>query len=48
MSEPCTVIIGAPQLLDALRERAGGEGEVLTFGDHEALKALETITIAAA
>jgi hypothetical protein len=44
MSEPCTVIIGAPQLLDALRERAGGEGEVLTFGDQEALKALETIT----
>ncbi len=29
MSEPCTVIIGAPQLLDAFRERAGGEGEVL-------------------
>lgn len=44
MSEPCTVIIGASQLLDALRERAGGEGEVLTFADHEALKALETIT----
>jgi hypothetical protein len=43
MSEPCTVIIGAPSLLDALRERVGGEGEVLTFGDHEALKALETI-----
>ena len=44
MSESCTVIIGAQQFLDALRERAGGEGEVLTFGDHEALKALETIT----
>lgn len=43
MSESCTVIIGAPQLLDALRERAGGEGEVFTFGDHEALKAFETI-----
>jgi PilZ domain len=43
MSESCTVIIGAQQLLDALRERAGGEGEVITFGDHEALRALETI-----
>jgi hypothetical protein len=43
MSEPCTVIIGAQSLLDALRERAGGEGEILTFAEHEALKALETI-----
>jgi PilZ domain len=44
MSEPCTVIIGAPSLLDALRQRVGAEGEVLTFGDNEALRALETIT----
>jgi len=44
MSESCTVIIGAQQHLEALRERAGAEGEVLTFGDHEALRAFETIT----
>ena len=43
MSEPRTVIIGAPQLLDALRRHAGAEGEVLAFGDHDALKALELI-----
>jgi hypothetical protein len=44
MSDPCTVIIGAPQLLDALREHAGGEGEVLTFSDRDALAALDAIT----
>ena len=44
MSEPCTVVIGASQYLEALRERAGGDGEVLTFTDRDALKALETIT----
>ena len=44
MPDPRTVVIGAPQLLDALRRHAGREGEVLTFGDHEALQALELIT----
>jgi len=43
MSKPCTVIIGADDLLDVLRESAGG-GEVLIFSDTEALKALEAIT----
>jgi hypothetical protein len=43
MAEPRTVIIGAPKLLDALRSHAG-EGEILTFSDHDALKALEVIT----
>ena len=45
MSMPCTVIIGATELLDALRESAAaGGGEVLSFGDQEPLKALEAIT----
>ncbi len=43
MSEPCTVIIGAKQHLDSLRQRAGSAGEVLTFSDEEALSALEAI-----
>ena len=45
MSEPCTVVIGAPELLDALRERAGDNGDVLAFADHDALGALEAITV---
>src|SRR5918995_2561256 len=44
MSKPCTVIIGALELLDALRESAGEDNEVLTFSDNEPLKALEAIT----
>ena len=44
MSDSCTVVIGEAKLLDALRERAGTNGEVLAFSDHDALAALETIT----
>jgi len=45
MSTPCTIIIGAAELLDALRESAAAAGgEVLSFGDKEPLKALEAIT----
>ena len=44
MSTPCTVIIGATELLDALRESAAADGEVLSFSDKEPLKALEAIT----
>lgn len=44
MSTPCTVIIGAVELLEALRPSAAEDSEVLEFGDHEPLKALETIT----
>ena len=44
MSEPCTVVIGAPHLLDALREHAGGAGEVFTFSDRDVLGALDVIT----
>ncbi len=44
MWTPCTVIIGALELLDALQESAASSGEVLTFSDTEPLKALEAIT----
>ncbi len=44
MPDLCTVVIGAQQHLKALREHAGGHGEVLAFTDAEALDALETIT----
>jgi len=45
MSTPCTVIIGAAELLGTLRESAAaGGGEVLSFPDKEPLKALEAIT----
>jgi hypothetical protein len=45
VSEPCTVLIGAVDLLPALKQRAGDvNGEVLAFSDAEALRALEAIT----
>src|SRR5688572_25379427 len=45
MSTPCTVIIGALELLEALKDSVASEGgEVLTFSDNEPLKAIETIT----
>jgi len=45
VTEPCTVLIAAADLLPGLRERAGEiNGEVLTFADADALRALETIT----
>jgi hypothetical protein len=45
MSAPCTVVIGSPDLLPALRERTAtkAKGEVLTFSDQEPLLALEAI-----
>ena len=44
VTQPCTVIIGAAELLPNLKERSGANGEVLTFSDTEALRALEAIT----
>ena len=45
MSESCTVLIAAPELLPALKKRASGyEGELLAFPDTEALRALEVIS----
>jgi hypothetical protein len=45
MSETFTVIVGARQLHDALRHSVVATGDVLTFGDDETLKALETIAV---
>lgn len=44
MSTPCTVIIGAIELLETLRDCAAENTEVLEFCDDEPLKALEAIT----
>ena len=44
MPEACTVVIGAQHHLDALRERSGADGKVLTFAETEVLGALEAIT----
>jgi hypothetical protein len=44
MSTPCTVIIGALELLESLKQNAAGGGEVLGFSDNEPLKAIEAIT----
>jgi len=41
---PCTVIIGATELLEVLRQSAADDTEVLAFGDSEPLKAIEAIT----
>jgi hypothetical protein len=45
VSQPCTVLIASPDLLPALAESASnGDGELLTFSDADALRALEAIT----
>lgn len=45
MSDTCTIVIGARELLPALTERASTvNGEVLAFSDVEALRAIEAIT----
>jgi hypothetical protein len=43
VSDSCTVLIGATELLPALKERAGSLGETIAFSNLEAVKALETI-----
>jgi PilZ domain len=43
--EPCTVLIAAPDLLPTLERRAASEdGELITFTDADALRALSEIT----
>ena len=44
MSVTCTVVIGAARHLDSLKQRAGGEGEILVFTDDNVLGALAAIT----
>ncbi len=45
MTKPCTVIIGAAELLPALKQRLETAGDVLTFRDDETTRALETIRV---
>jgi hypothetical protein len=44
MVDPFVVVIGPPELLEALRRQTGAGVDVMTFGDNEALQALEVIT----
>src|ERR687887_2364583 len=45
VSNACTVVIGAPDLLPLLKERTpAGDDEVLAFSDADALRALEVIS----
>ena len=45
MPPPCTVLIAAPDLLNALKQRTDtGGGDLLAFSDTDALRALEVIT----
>lgn len=45
MTEHCTVFISAPDVLPTLQQRAGAPGgEMLTFSDTDALRALDVIT----
>ncbi len=43
MAHVRTILIAAPELIPALRERVGGDEEVLTFSDAEPMRALEVI-----
>lgn len=43
MSDARTILIGAPELIPALRERLGADEGVLTFADSEPLRALQAI-----
>lgn len=43
--EACTVVIGDQRHLEALRERAGSDAQVLTFNETEAVGALEAIML---
>lgn len=43
MPNPCTIVIGAADLLDALKDRVKEEGEVILYADAEALRALDAI-----
>jgi hypothetical protein len=45
MSEATLVLIAAPELIPALRERVGDNDQVLTFADSEPLRALEAISV---
>jgi len=43
MAQARTILIAAPELIPALRERIGGDEEMLTFSDAEPMRALQAI-----
>jgi hypothetical protein len=45
MPEACTVVIGDQRHLEALRDRAGSDAQVLAFNETEAIGALEAIML---
>jgi hypothetical protein len=45
MAAASVILIAAPELIPALRERVGGDEQVLTFSDSEPLRALEAISL---
>jgi hypothetical protein len=45
MAEAKLILIAAPELIPALRERVGDDEDILTFADSEPLRALEAITV---
>ncbi len=45
MSEVRLIVIAAPELIPAMRDRLGEDDHVLTFSDSEPLRALEAITV---
>jgi len=44
MFTPCTVVIGAVELLETIRQNVPDNSDILTFSDTEPLRALEAIT----
>jgi hypothetical protein len=44
MAEATLILIAAPELIPALRERVGEDDQILTFADSEPLRALEAIS----
>ena len=43
MPEVKVILIAAPELIPALRERVGGDGGVLTFADSDPVRAMEAV-----
>lgn len=43
MAHARTILIAAPELIPALRERIGGDEELLTFSDAEPMRALQAV-----
>jgi hypothetical protein len=46
MTRARVILVAAPELIPALRERVGGDGPVLTFADSDPVRAMEAIAAA--